>query len=335
MAAEGGLHLKVDPYLPRSFDQDEGPVTPLEEPPEREFLPGPGAATGEQEDPGEGFQGGPRPTAGQTDFASLKFARENTLLTNAEEYAASIRKEAELYVNQLRAEVAELDLQAQARYEEARQAKEQAEHEAEERVAQAQAQADAVREQAYQEGLEAGKAEGLRKRYEEAGANLQALQALLDEIAGYRDAVRFNVEKDSIRLAVLLAKKILRQELKINKKVVLQLLARSLTDLEDKGTFRVWLSPSDYEFIVAARPALEKFLGEDQQLSLRVRAELAPGNVLIESDREVIDLTLASQFHHLDSLLSQTLNERETIVKRKGEGAVEPQTREAGETDGA
>jgi len=334
MAAEGGLQRKVDPYRPRNFDQDEGPVTPLEEPSGREFLPGPGAPAEEREEPGAAFQGGPRATAGQTDFASIKFARENTLLTNAEEYAASIRREAELYVSQLRAEIGELDRQAQARYEEARAAKEQAGREAAERVAQAQAQADAVREQAYQEGLQAGQREGLRKRYEEAGANLQALEAMLEEIAAYRDAVRFNVEKDSIRLAVLLAKKILRQELKVNKQVVLQLLARSLADLEDKGTFRVWLSPPDHEFIAAARPALDKFLGEDQQLSLRVRPDLAPGNVLIESDREVIDLTLASQFHHLDSLLGQLLNERESIVKRKSEGAAPPQTLEAGESDG-
>ncbi len=334
MAANGGLHPRVDPYQPRSFDEEDGPVTPLEEPAGREFLPGPGASGGERDDPGKAFQGGPRATAGQTDFASLKFTRENTLLTNAEEYAASIRQEAELYVRQLRAEVSELDRQAQARYGEARQAKEQAGRDAAERVAQAQAQADAVREQAYQEGLDAGQREGLRKRYEEAGANLQALETMLDEIAAFRDAVRFNVEKDSIRLAVLLAKKILRQELKLNKKVVLQLLARTLSDLEDKGTFRVWLSPADHEFMLAARPALEKFLGEDQQLSLRVRSDLAPGNVLIESDREMIDLTLASQFHHLDSLLSQALNERETVVKRKGQGAAVPPTAEAGETDG-
>jgi len=320
MAANGGLNLKTDPYRLRSFDHEAGPVTPLEEEPARGFLPTAEARPADES--AAGFRGGPRTPDSATDFASLKFARENTLLTNAEEYAASIRAEGELYVKQLRAEVDELNRQVQARYEEARLAKEHAERESGELVAQAQAQADSVREQAYQEGLEAGRDEGLRKRYEEAGANLQALEAMLEEISRYRDSVRFNVEKDSVRLAVLLAKKILRQELTVNKKVVLQLLAKTLAELEDKGTFRVWLSPADHEFAVAARPALLKFLGEDQELSLRVKADLAPGNLLIESDHEVIDLTLESQFHHLDSLLGQLLNERETIVTRHtGRGA--------------
>lgn len=313
--ASSGLNLKLESYRPRSFDHEAGPVTPMEEEPARGFLPA--AEPAQDGDPASAFKSSAQASSGETDFASLKFARENTLLTNAEEYAASIREEAELYVRQLRTEVTGLDQQAQARYAEARDAKEQAERQAAELIAQAQNQADAVREQAYQEGLEAGREEGMRKRYEEAGANLQSLETILDEISHYRDAMRFNVEKDSIRLAVLLAKKILRQELTVNKKVVLQLLAKTVQELEDKGTFRVWLSPGDHEFAVAARPALEKFLGEDQQLSLRVKGDLAPGNILIESDREVIDLTLASQFHHLDSLLGQTLNERETVVTRR------------------
>jgi flagellar assembly protein FliH len=336
MAAIGGLNRKIDAYQPRSFDHERGPVTPMEDEDTRAsgFLPtgGPGSSRAGRST--GGFQTGARDTS-QTDFASLKFERENTLLTNAEEYAASIREEAELYVKQLRADVDALNDQAQARYAEAREAKDQGEAEARDRIAQAQAGADAVREQAYQEGLEAGSREGMAKRYEEAGTNLEALERMLVEIGQYRDHVRFNVEKDSIRLAVLLAKKVLRQELTVNKKVILQLLAKTLTELEDKGTFRVWLSPADHQFAVAARKGLEKFMGEDQQLSLRAKADLAPGNILIESDREVIDLSFQSQFHHLDSLLAQTLNERETIVTRRGgvsggARAEEPETSDAG-----
>jgi flagellar assembly protein FliH len=327
--AIGGLNLKIDPYRPRSFDHEDGPVTPMEEEPaSRAFLPTV-EETGGKGDRSRGFKDGQRGgDTHSTDFASIKFARENTLLTNAEEYAASIRQEAELYVRQLRAEVDELNKEAEGRYEEAREAKEQGEREAAELVSQAQAQADSVREQAYQEGLEAGRSEGMAKRYEEAGANLEALDHILDEVSHYRDAVRFNVEKDSIRLAVLLAKKILRQELTVNKKVVLQLLAKTISELEDKGMFRIWLSPADHQFAVAARPALEKFLGEDQQLSLRAKPDLAPGNILIESDREVIDLTFQSQFHHLDSLLAQTLNERETITTRRGPASPDSSTSE-------
>ncbi|HUJ76935.1 MAG TPA: FliH/SctL family protein, partial [bacterium] len=215
-------------------------------------------------------------------------------------------------------EAEDLNQQAELRYQEAQQAKDLAEQEAAQTVARAHAEADGVREQAYQEGREAGRQEGMRRRYEEAGANLQQLEHILEEMSQMRRRVNFQVEKDGVRLAVLLAKKILRQELQVNRKAVLTLLARTLAELEDTGTFRVWMNSADLEFALAARKSLEKFLGEDQTLSLRAKPDLAPGNVQIESDREVIDLTIESQLHHLDALLTQALNERESVVTRAG-----------------
>jgi flagellar assembly protein FliH len=310
--------VRYQPWKPQSFHDDD-PGAPVSSPqdgaPGSEFVRGPQGSSGGESDfePHAAAAG-----AGQVDFAALKFQRESTLLTNADEYAASIRNEAELYVRQLRAEVDALNAGAEQRYAEAQSVKEQAESEAAALVAQAQGEADSVRDTARQEGFEAGREEGLRRRYEEAGEHLKSLEAIFNQLSQFRRQVRFYVEKDSIRLAVLLAKKILQQELKINKQVVLQILAKTLAGLEGTGTFRVWLHPEDHQFALAARPALEKFLGEEQSLSLRTKPDLAKGSVLIESDRDVIDATLASQLHHLDAAITQTLAERETVVT-KGE----------------
>ncbi len=318
---ESNTSSQYQSWQPQAFeDNDPGAPPPSEEAsPARDFV-----AIAEAESTARSaesdFKDRARPESSvETDFASIKFQRETTLLTNAEEYASSIRREAELYVRQLRAEVDVLNTAAEQRYAEAQQVKEQADADAAQRVAEAQAQADAVRGEARREGFEAGQLEGMRKRYEEAGQDLKNLDTICQEMARFRRQVRFFVEKDSIRLAVLLAKRILRQELKVNKQVVLQLLAKTLSELEGSGTFRVWLNPDDHKFALAARPALEKFLGEDQALSLRARPSVAPGSVLIETDREMIDLTLASQFHHLDNLLTQSLSERETVVTKRAE----------------
>jgi flagellar assembly protein FliH len=320
---ESNAASPYQPWQPKAFEDDDpgAPRPAPEETPAREFVAITDTASGART-PGAGdFEDGVRAgPAAETDFAAIKFQRETTLLTNADEYAASIRREAQLYVKQIRGEVDALNAAAEQRYAEAQQVKEQAEADAAQRVAEAQNQADAVREEARREGFEAGEVEGMRKRYEEAGADLKNLEAICVEMARFRRHVTFYVEKDSIRLAVLLAKKILRQELKVNKQVVLQLLAKTISELEGSGTFRVWLSPDDHKFALAARPTLEKFLGEDQALSLRARPSLAPGSVLIETDREMIDLTLASQFHHLDNLLTQTLSERETVVTKRRDG---------------
>jgi flagellar assembly protein FliH len=319
--------MEYRPYSPQVFDEgEEGAAAPAAGLPtgegefRQEFRIAPGTAAS--------FEEGPRLEPGsETDFASIKFQRENTLLTNAESYAASIREEAQLYVRQLRGEVEHLNQEAEQRYEEAQAIKAQAQAQAERLVAEAQAQVDEIREQARQEGFQAGQDDGLKKRYEEAQPQLERLEGMLAEIAQFRRRVAFYTEKDGVRLALIIAKKLLQAELKVNKQVVARLLASALAKLEGKGTFRVWLSPEDYQFVAAARPALERYLDEEQALTLRAKPALSAGNVLIETDRETIDLTFESQFYHLEQQFKQTLAERESqLQNRRGaaKGASQP-----------
>ena len=269
------------------------------------------------EDFGEGAASAGGGAASGQDFASIKFLRENTLLSNAENYAASIQEEAELYVSQIRKEVEELNREAELRYEEARKVKEEAEQETERTIDSAQEHVGEIREQARQEGFEAGKEAGMQARYEEAAPYLEHIEAILLELEQFRTQVAYYAEKDSIRLAVLMAKKVLMQELKLNKKAIWNLLAKTLSTMEGHGQFRIWLNPEDYQFAQTARPSLERFVDEDQALTFRAKPDLAPGNIQIETDREVIDLTFQNQFHYLDNLLNQSLAERETVVVKR------------------
>jgi flagellar assembly protein FliH len=316
LEGEETREVRYETYRPRAFDEGEassgaarGATTLPARAGEfqRHFTPGQDQASPFEE--GAHEAGGP-----ETDFAALKFQRENTLLTNAESYAASIREEAQLYVRQLRSEVESLNAEAEKRYEEAEQARQAAVAEAERAVAEANEQVEEIRAQARQEGFQAGQEEGQARRYAEAAGHLEQLEAILKEMEQYRKRLAFYTEKDGVRLAILIAKKLLHSELKINRKAVLRLVAGTLSKLEGKGTFRVWVSPDDQEFMLGAKPSLERFMDAEQTLTVRSRPDLQPGNVLIESDREMIDLTLESQFYHLEKLLNQTLAERETVL---------------------
>ena len=303
------------PFKPQSFDhEDESRVHLLDPEESGRFVP---QALLDAEREGDDFhQRSDEQRQGETDFASIKFQRENTLLTNVDKYAESIREEAELYVQQIRAEVEHLNEQAELRYAEAAQAKADAEAEAKTLVEQAQQTVQTIQDQAHQEGFEAGRREGMAKRYEEAAPSLARIEEILEDLAGFHRQVAFYAEKDAVRLAMLMARQLLRQELTTNNKAVWKLLAATLSSLQGTGTFRIWLSPEDHQFAAAARKSLERYLDEGQELTFRAKPGLPPGNILIETDRDIIDATFESQFHHLDSQLNQQLAERETTVLR-------------------
>ncbi len=307
----------VQSYTLENFDhpQPGRALPPPVEPQtgEEDFKPGIELGTLE---PSE-FDSVPTGTTEELDFASIKFQRENTLLTNAESYAASIREEAQLYVQQLRGEVETLNTEAEKRYEEAAKVKEEAEQETARLVGEAEAKVAEITKQARQEGYDAGLEEGIKRRYEEAEPHLKNLEAICNEIGQFRKRVAYYTEKDGVRLALVIAKKVLNSELKINQKAVLKLVANTLAKLEGKGTFRVWLSEADHEFALKARSSLERFLDEDQALTLRIKPDMEPGNVQVETDREIIDLTFESQFFHLEQKLNQSLAEREAVVNQQ------------------
>ncbi len=268
---------------------------------------------------GEDFDESDRTGGGEeTDFASLKFQRENTLLTNAENYAASVREEAELYVRQLRGEVESLNGEAEKRYEEAATLKAEAEAEAERKIAEAEARVEEIRLQAHGEGFQAGREEGAKQRYAELAPQLEHLESLLEQISDFSRQVAYYTEKDGVRLALLIARRILHSEVRTNRQALARMVASALSKLDGQGRFRVWVHPDDHAFMVQARRSLERYLDEEQSLTLRARQDVAPGNALIETDREVIDLTFESQFFHLERQINQTLAERETEVVRQG-----------------
>lgn len=273
------------------------------------------------------FERGAAPGQGSdpTDFGSLQFQRENTLLTNAESYAGSIREEAQLYVRQLRGEVETLNAEAETRYEEAANAKAEAETEAARIIAEAQAEVESIREKARSEGFESGKEDGMTQRYEEAGEFLEHLESIMKELGQFRKRVAYYTEQDGIQLALLIAKKILHAELKVNKKVILKILAQTLSKMEGKGKFVVWVSAEDHQFAMAARPSLKRYLDESQSITFRSKPSLARGNILIETDREVIDLTFESQFYHLEQLFSQALAERDAVLTQPAHAAAPPE----------
>lgn len=314
---------KVESYKPQVFDDEGAFVPPSSDSPGEAFEDGFRAGSETTGDFQEQSVSG-NETDELTDFASIKFTRENTLLTNAENYAASIREEAELYVRQLRKEADSLDKQTQSRYEEAEKIHTEAQAVAEKLTADAREQVQQIQDNAYTEGFASGEEAGMNKRFEETAPYLEKLESVLKALEDYRKGLAFYTEKDGVRLAVLIAKKILRQELKINKQAVLKLLAATLAELEGMGTFRVWMNPEDHKFALTARASLERYLGEDQALTLRGKPDLNPGTVLIESDREMIDLSFQSQFHHLESQFGKMLAERESELFTIAEKRPEP-----------
>lgn len=177
---------------------------------------------------------------------------------------------------------------------------------------------EAIRQNAYEEGLEQGKAEGLEKGYQEgfekgqaegheqgqlAGhqEGLQAGEAIIQEqVAVWQqlmqqlhapvDSVQQELQKELVALSVGLSRAVIKQEVSTNPEVIFQALAEALKVLPiGEKSYQIRMNPEDIALITA------QYSPEDLERHnwILVEApELMRGGCDISTENNAVDLTI-------------------------------------------
>ncbi len=155
-------------------------------------------------------------------------------------------------------------------------------------------------ERAYNEGLEAGKAQAraeLQKEHEEQITQLKALQEALKKLSFDADALFEPVKK----LTVHLAEQLVRGELAQSPQTISRLVDNSLRELNASGekAVIVHLNPEDLE---AYRPLVAQF---GDSMILRPDSLLERGSVRVSLDGSVVEDLMQRRVDGLKKSLSQ------------------------------
>lgn len=245
-------------------------------------------------------------------FNSQEFTVESSLLTNAEDYATTIREGARIYSERMHSEADALHAQAKKTLEEAEQVRKQAEKDKQNLLEEAHAQVQTIKEAAHEEGFAQGEQAGTEKRYEELAPQVEQVNDLMGQLSRLRQIVRFQGEQELLQLASLVAKKVVYEELSINPNVLYNIVRRSLQEVEALGKIRILVNPGDYDFMAKAQAQLEQYTKEEQTLVIAPNIDAKPGELLVETDETVINFQFQKQFEAIEAALSRKLEERQT-----------------------
>ena len=249
-------------------------------------------------------------------FRTDEFNREDSLLTNAENYSQNIREGAQLYKQQLVSEI-EINRKDTERIKEETHALQKITEEEKVRfVEEARAEARGIKDAAYEEGFKEGREKGIQDRYREAAPLAERAQEVLRQLEGMRQVIRYQGEKDLVQLAFLLAKKVVISEIQTRPDLVNSLLKTFLKEIESLGKIRISLHPEDYEFLVNSSLDLETYLKEEQSLSIKPDIDAERGTVHMESDEEVINFHFQKRFEELEEELKEELGERHSVLDK-------------------
>jgi flagellar biosynthesis/type III secretory pathway protein FliH len=69
----------------------------------------------------------------------------------------------------------------------------------------------------------------------------------------------------------------------------------------------------EYKFLLDNQSELEKYLNEDQVVSVRADDSVSPAGPVIESDFSYVDLSLKKQFDEIEERLTLCVDDRKSL----------------------
>ena len=245
------------------------------------------------------------------EFKNSEFFLENTLLTNAEDFAETIREGAKLHKTQLLKQIEEQANDTDRIHKETVAENQAAEQQRNELISETENKVQQLEEQAYKEGFEKGLVKGIEKRYDESEPLAQQANKILEHLDSLRKVVRFQAEKELVKLALKISKNIVAEEIKLNQDVIKNIVKAALHETEVQGKIFLYLHPDDYEFLIKSKTELERYKSEDQNLVIRQNPEMKHGSIHVESDEEIISRSIEEQFKMIEDNLNEQIETRQ------------------------
>jgi flagellar assembly protein FliH len=165
---------------------------------------------------------------------------------------------------------------------------------------------DAQAQAAYQQAYAAGEAAGIQRASERIEPAAAALNRMTQELTSLRPKFRAEVEQDTVKLAIAIARRVLHRELATDPEAILGLVIAAFQKLDARETRRLRMCPADAAILHEYRARLDFPSG----LEIVADASLSPGGVVFETSRGELDASVATQLAEIDRGFTDLLRRR-------------------------
>jgi flagellar assembly protein FliH len=153
-----------------------------------------------------------------------------------------------------------------------------------------------IEREAYQKGFSDGKKLGKEQAAAESLPVLERLSRCLSELASLRPHMRREAEKDMVKLAIAIARRVLHRELTLDPESIEGLIRVALDRLESRELCTVRVH-ADQE--AAIRTLLDRF-SNAHKIEIIADKSLRLGDVLLETPHGVIDASVDAQLSEIE-----------------------------------
>ncbi len=158
-------------------------------------------------------------------------------------------------------------------------------------------QLEEIQRQAWQEGFEQGRREGLQAAEEEASERIRYLDRMLQEMGAPLDELDERVEEELVALAMAVARQLIRREIKTDPGQIIGVIREGIKLLPvTAGNIRLELHPED---AILVRELLNLAEGDDRSWHISEDPTLTRGGCRISNATSRIDATLETRINQV------------------------------------
>lgn len=163
----------------------------------------------------------------------------------------------------------------------------------------------------YADGVKRGESEGraagektAREEFQKnTGAVAGALQNALRDMAEKKVALQAEAEADLLRLAVEVARRIVRREVEVDARFVVPIVGEAIALTNNRSDLIVRVNPADEKVVKEELPGLRVLFNDLGRVELRADSGIEPGGAVVMSREGEVDMRLLQQFKALELAL--------------------------------
>ena len=159
--------------------------------------------------------------------------------------------------------------------------------------------------EAYQSGFQQGETAGREAAEQALEATMRQYADSIQEISRVKARLYVQAEKEVVRLAMEVARKIVDREIHADRNIIQTLVRVALSRVTENASITVRLNPLDYKYLMGQNGGIAEDEGRD--VSLQSDNTIRQGGCLVETSCGDIDARIEEKFREVENTFFEDL----------------------------
>jgi flagellar assembly protein FliH len=160
-----------------------------------------------------------------------------------------------------------------------------------------------VEHEAYQRGYDAGREVGFKKGQAEVRRLIDRLGTIVGKAIDIREDIIQASEKQMVEMILIIARKVIKDEIIERKEIVLNNIREALKRIKDRDRVDIRVNFSDLEITTAHKDELIKLMESLRKVNIYEDSRVDRGGVIIETDVGAIDARISTQLKEIEEAI--------------------------------